>query len=75
MLTNRLRKSIAWSNSRWLVALIGFILIVAGQYMMAKPNAPSSPATSLGLWLNNSLHFGIASIDYVLEGFSLLFIG
>ncbi len=64
-----------WLNIRWLAAVIGLALLVAGQVQIASDAFPDKPATELGKWLNTELHFSIPTIDNVLRGLPLLLTG
>jgi 4-amino-4-deoxy-L-arabinose transferase-like glycosyltransferase len=75
MLQRKTFTNTPWPKYRWPMALIGLILLVIGQFLIAKLELPSTPPTHFGQWLNNSLHLGIPSIDNVLNGLPLLLIG
>ncbi len=64
-----------WRNSRWLIALIGLILLIIGQLQLASDILPDKPATRLGMWLNDVIHLSIPTIDNVVRGLPLLVIG
>jgi uncharacterized membrane protein len=72
---NKLHTKTGWQQSRWLMALIGLILLVVGQVQIARLVLPSNPPTQFGQWLNDTLHLDIPSIDNVLNGLPILLIG
>jgi len=72
---NKLHTKIGWQQPRWLMALIGLILLVVGQVQITRSVLPSNPPTQFGQWLNDTLHFDIPSIDNVLNGLPILLIG
>lgn len=72
---NQIHRKFSWRKSRWILALIGLILLVLGQFQIAKSAPPSAPPTQFGQWLNNTLHFDIPNIDNVVNGLPILLVG
>lgn len=68
-------KKLEWLNIRWLVALLGLALLIAGQVQIANENAPLAPATALGNWLTEQVHLSIPTIENVLRGLPFLLAG
>jgi 4-amino-4-deoxy-L-arabinose transferase-like glycosyltransferase len=60
---------------RFLMALIGFLLLVAGQYQLSRSNPLSIPPTLFGQWLNHTLRFDIINIDNIIFGLPLVLLG
>ena len=75
MLLSTTKKRIGWNQYRWLIAIIGLIMMVVGQAVISRSEPPSTKPTQLGLWLNNTLHLGLPSVDNVINGLPILIVG
>ncbi len=62
-----------WLKIRWVIILLGALLIVSGQWHINRQDIPKSPPTELGIWLNNELFLADLGVDNILNAL-LLFI-
>lgn len=72
---NQLQKNLNWLKTRWLIALVGMVLLVAGQFKLAGRDLPEAPPLRLGAWLNDRIHLGDPGVDNVLYGLPLILAG
>ncbi len=75
MTQNKSHKSLQWSNIRWLTALMGFLLLIFGQFQVAGSAIQVTASIPLGDWLTNTIHLGVPDIDNVLLGLPILLFG
>lgn len=68
-------KKIKQPNTRWLTALLGLVLLIIGQFQLARTEIPDTTPTKIGVWLLDQLHLGIPSIDNVIRGLPILLAG
>ena len=65
----------SWQESRWLIAVLGIILIVIGQWKFSSLSPTGAAPQPLGIWLTDQLHLDDPHIDQVLNGLPLLISG
>ncbi len=66
---------INWSKFRGVVALLGSILIMLGQWNINKQNIPLTSPSKLGAWLNEELFLGDSGVSNVLNALPLFILG
>ncbi len=75
MNSNEPQRNAAWKSIRWPFVIIGLVLLIVGQFLIASNKIPSAPPLQLGKWLNDNWHLDIPTIDNVLRGLPVLILG
>jgi 4-amino-4-deoxy-L-arabinose transferase-like glycosyltransferase len=69
------KEKITWFKYRWLVGLLGLLLMAIGQAWITIDTLPDRPPLKLGVWLTEEIHLAVPGIDNALYGLPLLLIG
>lgn len=64
-----------WLKNRWLIALLGGVMLFSGQFYIANIKPSSLPPVPFGVWLNEKMYLGDPWIDNVLRGAPLMLLG
>jgi 4-amino-4-deoxy-L-arabinose transferase-like glycosyltransferase len=62
-------------KKRLIAALVGIVLLIPGQVLIARNPPNAAPSTLVGKWLNDVLHLGMVTIDSVLLGVVFVLVG